>query len=66
MPRDQATMPYWVPRVLRFHKKVRRRLSEQRGLRVRVGFPRDLEKRGRGWVLFPQRLPLVFCGGGVL
>lgn len=28
MPRDQATMPYWVPRVLRFHKKVRGRLAE--------------------------------------
>lgn len=30
MPRDQAVMPYWVPQVLRPHKKVRGRLTAAR------------------------------------
>lgn len=32
MPRDQAVVPYWVPRALRSWKKVRRRLTRQQGL----------------------------------
>ena len=54
MPRDQATMPYWVPQVLRSQKKVRGKLAGQRGLRVSVG--RGGTQRGEGWVLgsFPS------------
>lgn len=66
MPRDRAMMPYWVPQVLRSHNKVRGRLAQQQGLRVRGGFPREQEKRRAGAGFFLQRLPLLSCRGGVL
>ncbi|XP_036688241.1 uncharacterized protein C16orf95 homolog [Balaenoptera musculus] len=45
MPRDQAMMPYWVPQVLRSHKKVVKRLQSFKGipevpLDVRSGYNR--------------------------
>ena len=54
MSRDQAMMPYWVPQVLRSHKKVRGRLAWQRGLRVRGRLRRDPEMRGKGAGFFPH------------
>lgn len=53
MPRDEAVMPYWVPQVLRSHKKVRGRLAWQRGLRVRGGLRREPEVRERVLGSFP-------------
>lgn len=51
MPRDQAVMPYWVPQVLRPHKKVRGRLTAVRS-------KRDPEMGWRVLVFSPQWPPL--------
>ncbi|XP_061030233.1 uncharacterized protein C16orf95 homolog [Eubalaena glacialis] len=53
MPRDQAMMPYWVPQVLRSHKKVVKRQQSFKGipevpLDVRSGYNRWRICDGKG------------------
>lgn len=56
MPRDQAVMPYWVPQILRPHKKVRGRLTVARPQRDR-GHP-----EGSGvWGLLEGTVRAVEC-----
>ena len=62
MPRDQAVMPYWVPQVLRSHKKVRGRLVWQQGLKVRGGAEGEPEIRGRVPGSFPTVASLGVWG----
>ncbi|XP_021568879.1 uncharacterized protein C16orf95 homolog [Carlito syrichta] len=61
MPRDQAVMPYWVPRVLRFQKQV---VKRQPSLKGSQETPLDGLPRHRCWqvccdvrLLFPWQQP---------